>query len=53
MARIARTVALAMLVLAGLSSVGCLHTWTQTYQDYPPSAWEPAHTHHQGDPPDG
>jgi len=53
MARIARAVAFVVLVIAGLGSTGCLHTWTQTYQDYPPSAWEPPHTHPQGDPSDG
>ena len=40
MARIARAVAVVMLVIASLCTTGCLHTWTQTYQDYPPSAWE-------------
>ena len=53
MARIARTVAFTLLLLASLSSVGCLHTWTQTYEDYPPSAWQPPYTHHQGNPQDG
>lgn len=53
MAGIARAVAVLVLIIASLGSVGCLHTWTQTYQDYPPSAWEPADTHHQGDPKDG
>ena len=36
MARIARAVAVVMLVIASLCATGCLHTWTQTYQDYPP-----------------
>ena len=53
MARIARVVAVAVLVIASLGSTGCLHTWTQTYHDYPPSAWEPPYTHHQGNPKDG
>jgi hypothetical protein len=53
MARIARAVAIVVLVIASLGSAGCLHTWTQTYQDYPPSSREPANTHHQGNPNDG
>ncbi len=53
MARIARAVAVFVLVIAGLGSAGCLPTWTQTYQDYPPSAWDPAYSKHQGDPSDG
>ncbi len=40
MARIARAVAVVMLVIASLCTTGCLHTWTQTYHDYPPSAWK-------------
>jgi hypothetical protein len=53
MARIARLLAVAALVLVSLSSTGCLHTWTETYHDYPPSAWEPPYTHPQGNPQDG
>jgi hypothetical protein len=53
MARIARMVAVIALVIASLGSTGCLHTWAQTYQDYPPSAWEPPYTHPQGEPKDG
>jgi hypothetical protein len=53
MARIARAVAFVVLVIAGLVSTGCLHTWTSTYEDYPPSAWRPPYTQHQGDPSDG
>ena len=53
MARIARMLAVAALVIASLGSTGCLHTWTQTYQDYPPSAWDPPYTHHTGNPKDG
>ena len=41
MARIARLLAVIALVIASLGSTGCLHTLAQTYQDYPPSAWEP------------
>jgi len=53
MARIARAVAAALLVIASLGAAGCLHTWTGTYHDYPPSAWDPPHTHPQGNPNDG
>jgi hypothetical protein len=53
MVRIARAMAVVVLVIAGLGSAGCLPTWTETRQDYPPSAWEPAYTHHQGNPNDG
>jgi hypothetical protein len=53
MTRIAQAVATTLLLIAGLGVVGCIHTWTQTYQDYPPSAWAPPHTHLQGNPNDG
>jgi hypothetical protein len=53
MARIARAVAVVTLVIASLCSTGCLHTWTQTYQDYPPEAWDPPQPHRQGNPSDG
>ena len=53
MARIARIIVVAALLLASLGSTGCLHTWTQTYHDYPPEAWDPAYTQHQGNPKDG
>jgi hypothetical protein len=52
MARIARAAAVVMLMIASLCSAGCLHTWTQTYRDYPPEAWDPPQ-HHQGNPSDG
>lgn len=52
MARIVRAVAVVMLVIASLCITGCLHTLTQTYQDYPPEAWD-AQRHHQGNPSDG
>ena len=52
MARMARAVAVATLVIASLLSSGCLHTWTQTYHEYPPSAWENAPAPHQGNPND-
>jgi hypothetical protein len=53
MARIARTIAVVMLVIASLCTTGCLHTWTGTYQDYPPDAWKPAPAQRQGNPTDG
>ena len=49
MAKIARAVVIVVLVIAGLGSTGCLHTWTGTYHDYPPSAWDPPHSHAPGD----
>jgi hypothetical protein len=53
MERIARAVATVVLLVASLAATGCLHTWTQTYYDYPPAAWDPPRTHPQGDPPAG
>jgi hypothetical protein len=53
MARIARVLLVVIVAIASLCTTGCLHTWTQTYQDYPPSAWEPPNTHPQGNPRDG
>jgi hypothetical protein len=53
MARIARAAAMVLLAIAGLGSAGCLHTWAETYQDYPPAAWQPGPQHVQGDPSDG
>jgi hypothetical protein len=53
MARIARIIAATVLLIAGLGSAGCLHTWTETYHDYPPDASLPPYTHHQGNPQDG
>jgi hypothetical protein len=53
MTKIARVVAFVLLVITSLGSAGCLHTWTQTYQDYPPAAWQPRQPHVQGDPSDG
>jgi hypothetical protein len=52
MARMARTVAALLLLILGLGVAGCIHTWTQTYQDYPPSANGPPHPP-QGNPSDG
>ena len=54
MARIARMVAVGVLLVASLGSAGCLHTWTQTYHDYPPEAVGSAlPAHHPGQPRDG
>jgi hypothetical protein len=53
MKMIGRAFAVVLLALVGLSATGCLHTLTQTYADYPPSAGEPPHTHPQGNPSDG
>ena len=50
MARIARMVAVVLLVIASLGSAGCLHTWTRRTTIILPTAWEPAYTHHQGNP---
>jgi hypothetical protein len=48
----ARALSLALLVIAGLSMCGCIHTWTETYREYPPSAWDPAGVRTQrGNPP--
>ena len=52
MARIARAVAALFLLIVGLGVAGCIHTWTQTYQDYPPSANRPPQPP-QGDPSEG
>jgi hypothetical protein len=51
--KVCRVVAIVTLLGATLCATGCLHTWTQTYQDYPPSAWDPAHSRTQGNPGDG
>jgi hypothetical protein len=53
MARIARAVAIVVLVIASLGSAGCLHTLMYSFQDYPPDVEKPAYTQHQGDPRDG
>jgi hypothetical protein len=52
MARIARTVLALLLLIVGFGVAGCIHTWTQTYQDYPPSVYGPLHQP-QGNPSDG
>ena len=48
-----RAMATVFLIVMSLCATGCLHTWTQTYQDYPPSAWDRPHSHPQGNPTDG
>ncbi len=52
MARIARACVTLVLVIVGLSIVGCIHTWTQTYDDFPPDAIGRPHEQ-QGNPTDG
>lgn len=48
---IARACVLALLVIVGLSAVGCIHTLTQTYRDYPPEAYtNPPHSRTMGNP---
>jgi hypothetical protein len=51
--RLVRAITVVILLVASLCSTGCLHTWTQTYQDYPPAAWDPTHSRPQGSPSDG
>ena len=54
MSRIACAVVLALLVSAALGSSGCIHTWTETYSDFPPAAFDKQpHAHVQADPNDG
>ena len=54
MTRIARAVALALLVSAALGSSGCIHTMTETYAEFPPSVYDnQPHVHVQGNPTDG
>jgi hypothetical protein len=52
MARLARALGVAALLVASLCSTGCLHTQAETYRDYPPAAWDPPQ-HHPGNPTDG
>ena len=54
MTRIARAVLLALLVSAALGSSGCIHTWAETYAEFPPAVFDKKpHVHVQGDPSDG
>jgi hypothetical protein len=52
MSRIARAVAALLLVLVGLGAAGCIHTWTQTYEDFPPDRYLEPHQHYD-QPSDG
>jgi hypothetical protein len=52
-ARITRVVVCALLVIITVSAAGCIHTWTQTYRDYPPPEMIPQHVPPQGNPSDG
>jgi hypothetical protein len=49
----ARALAALLLVIVSVSATGCIHTWTETYADFPPSAWDPPHSKPQGNPSDG
>lgn len=53
MSRIARAVVLALLITTALATTGCLHTWTGTHQEWPPSVNDPPREHQQGNPSDG
>jgi hypothetical protein len=52
-ARIAHAALVMLLTVAALCAVGCVHTWTETYHEYPPAAWEIGRVPPQGDPNDG
>ncbi len=52
MSRFARAVALALLATTVLGVSGCIHTWTQTYAEFPPSIENTPHTHGQPNPQD-
>jgi hypothetical protein len=63
MSRIARAIVLTLLVSTALGISGCahpegwprpwIHTWTQTYADFPPSVNDTPHVPIQGNPSDG
>jgi hypothetical protein len=54
MSRIARALVVALLISAAMTSSGCIHTWTETYAEFPPEALgDKPHMHVQGDPSDG
>lgn len=53
MGKMARSVSLVLLILSALSLCGCIHTWTETYREYPPSAYDPARIHPHGSPDGG
>jgi hypothetical protein len=63
MSRIARAIVLALFVSIAVGISGCahpegwprppIHTWTQTYADFPPSVNDTPHDHIQGQPSDG
>jgi hypothetical protein len=52
MTRFARVWAALLLVIIGLGVAGCIHTWTQTYDDFPPDRIGVPHEH-QDNPGDG
>jgi hypothetical protein len=63
MSRIARAIVLALLCSTVMGISGCahpegwprpwIHTWTQTYDEFPPSVNDPPQDHRQGNPSDG
>jgi hypothetical protein len=53
MSKLCRVALAALLVTASLCATGCLHTWAETYHDYPPDALAPPHSRPQGNPSDG
>jgi hypothetical protein len=53
MSRLARAVAVALLITTVLGISGCIHTWAQTHAEFPPSVYNTPHTHGQPNPPEG
>jgi hypothetical protein len=53
MTRIARTIVMALVVGAVLGSSGCIHTWTETYAEFPPTIHDTPPLPPQGNPSDG
>ncbi len=51
MRALGRILLLVMMAAVSLGVAGCIHTWTQTYHDYPPEAYTtPGHANEQGQP---
>jgi hypothetical protein len=53
MARIARAVMLMLIAIAASGLAGCIHTWTETYAEFPPTIYDTPHVPSQGQPSDG
>lgn len=53
MSRFARAIALVLLAMTALTASGCIHTWAETYAEFPPSMGNTPHTHGQPNPSDG